>query len=148
LGKLMVSSGLSLALLASAAPACAAQTDPDEGPEGQGPAQADKSIAFYVGGDLTEAGHPMPGGCGHERSRRWVEVVPEQQHPEDATITVGATEDADLPGELTEIPQVEETYRYITSNYSEFAGFPSPLTNGGLNEQNVAARDVWSTSRD
>ena len=90
----------------------------------------------------------MLGGFGHEPSSHWVEVVPEQEHPEGSTITVGATEEADLPGELTEIPQVEETYRYITSNYSEFAGFPAPLTNGGLNEKNVAARDVWSDSRE
>lgn len=90
----------------------------------------------------------MLGGFGHEPSSHWVEVVPEQQHPEGSTITVGATDEADLPGELTEIPQAEETYRYITSNYSEFAGFPAPLTNGGLNEQNVAARDVWSSSRE
>src|SRR5699024_2697407 len=31
---------------------------------------------------------------------------------------------------------------------SEFAGFPAPLTNGGLNEKNLAARDVWSDSRE
>src|SRR5690625_166991 len=108
----------------------------------------DKSIAFYVGSDLTEDGHTMIGGFGHEPSSHWVEVVPEQDHPEDASVTVGATEDADMPGELTEIPQAAHTYRYITSNYSEFAGFPAPLTNGGLNEHNVAARDVWSTSRE
>ena len=33
-------------------------------------------------------------------------------------------------------------------NYSAFAGFPAPLTNGGLNEHHVAGRDVWSPSRD
>ena len=32
-------------------------------------------------------------------------------------------------------------------NYTEYAGFPAPLTNGGLNEYGVAARDVWSPSR-
>jgi dipeptidase len=32
-------------------------------------------------------------------------------------------------------------------NYSDYKGFPAPLTNGGLNEHNVAARDVWSPSR-
>jgi len=32
-------------------------------------------------------------------------------------------------------------------NYSEYLGFPAPLTNGGLNEYGVAARDVWSPSR-
>lgn len=110
--------------------------------------EPDKSIAFYVGSELTEDGHPMLGGFGHEPSSHWVETVPAQEHPEGSTISVGATEDADLPGEITEIPQVPETYRYITSNYSEFAGFPAPLMNGGLNEMNVAARDVWSNSRE
>jgi hypothetical protein len=52
-----------------------------------------------------------------------------------------------MPGELIKIPQVAHTYRYLTMNYSEFEGFPPPLTNGGLNEHNVAARDVWSPSR-
>ena len=33
-------------------------------------------------------------------------------------------------------------------NYSAFAGFPAPLTNGGLNEHHVAARDIWSPSRE
>ena len=32
-------------------------------------------------------------------------------------------------------------------SYSEYEGFPPPLTNGGLNEHGVAARDVWSDSR-
>ena len=119
--------------------------------QAEGPAEAsgaDKSIAFYVGGDLTAEGHPLIGGFGHEPSSHWVEVVPEQNHAPGSTVTVGATEEADLPGELTEIPQVERTHRYVTSNYSEFAGFPAPLTNGGLNDQNVAARDVWSDSRE
>src|SRR5699024_9124315 len=75
-------------------------------------------------------------------------VVPGQEHPEGSTITVGATEEADLPGELSEITQAEETYRYITSSYCEFAGFQAPLNNGGLNEKTDAARDVWSDSRE
>jgi hypothetical protein len=32
-------------------------------------------------------------------------------------------------------------------HYSEYEGFPPPLTNGGLNEHLVAARDVWAPSR-
>ena len=52
-----------------------------------------------------------------------------------------------MPGEFIEIPQVRRTFRYLTMNYSEYEGFPPPLTNGGLNEHNVAARDVWSPSR-
>ncbi len=110
--------------------------------------EPDKSFAVYIGKDLTADGHTMLGGFGHEPSSHWVEVVPAQEHPAGSTITVGVTPEADMPGELTEIPQVESTFRYITSNYSEFAGFPAPLTNGGLNEKNVAARDVWSNSRE
>lgn len=142
-----ISSTLSLAVLVSGAAPAAAQSATTADPSKKEFSAPDKSIAFYVGSDLTEDGHPLLGGFGHEPSSHWVEVVPAQEHPEDATITVGATEDADLPGELSEIPQADETYRFITSNYSEFAGFPAPLTNGGLNEQNVAARDVWSDSR-
>ena len=109
--------------------------------------EPDKSFAVYVGKDLTEDGYPVLGGFGHEPSSHWVEVVPAQDHPEGAEITVGATAEADMPGQLSTIPQVPHTYRYITSNYSEFTGLPAPLTNGGLNEKNVAARDVWSNSR-
>ena len=32
--------------------------------------------------------------------------------------------------------------------YSDYEGFPAPLTNGGLNEHGVAVRDVWATNRD
>lgn len=109
---------------------------------------ADKSIGFYVGSDLTEDGSTLLGGFGHEPSSHWIEIVPHQHHSEDATTTVGVTEDARIPGELTEIPQAEETNKYIASMYSEFAGFPPPLTNGGLNEHGVAARDIWSPSRE
>lgn len=141
--------GLSLSL---AAPATASQNNGEQitgraetAPEQHDP---DKSIAFYVGKDLTTDGHTLIGGFGHEPSSHWVEIVPAQDHPEGSTVTVGATNEADMPGELTEIPQVEHTARYITSNYSEFAGFPAPLMNGGLNEHNVAGRDVWSNSRE
>lgn len=106
-----------------------------------------KSIGFYVGSDLTEDGSTLLGGFGHEPSSHWLEIVPRQDHGEDATVTVGVTEDADIPGELTEIPQASETNKYVASMYSEWAGFPPPLTNGGLNEHGVAARDIWSPSR-
>lgn len=128
------------------APAPAAAADAPPPPDL--PRDPDKSFAFYAGADTTASGRTMLGGFGHEPSSHWVEIVPRQQHPAGSTITVGATEDAEMPGVLTEIPQVEETARYITSSYSEFAGFPAPLTNGGLNEHGVAARDVWSNSRE
>lgn len=125
--------------------------DSDEQPERSKGDSADarpsKSLGVYVGSDLTEDGSTLVGGFGHEPSSHWIEIVPHQQHPETATTKVGVTEDADIPGELTEIPQAEETFKYITSHYSEFAGFPMPLTNGGLNEHGVAARDIWSPSR-
>lgn len=108
----------------------------------------EKSIGFYVGAELTADGAPLLGGFGHEPSSHWIDIVPGQEHAEDATIAVGVTEEARLAGELIEIPQVSRTARYISSTYSEFAGFPPPLTNGGLNEHGVAARDIWSPSRD
>jgi dipeptidase len=107
-----------------------------------------KSIGFYVGSDLTESGHTLLGGFGHEPSSHWIDIVPAQEHPPGSTMEVGVTEDANLPGELIEIPQAEETYKYISSTYSEYAGFPPPLTNGGLNEKGVAGRDIWSPSRE
>lgn len=60
---------------------------------------------------------------------------------------VGVTGEARIPGERTAMPQARETFKYISSNYSEFAGFPPPLTNGGLNEHGVAARDIWAPAR-
>jgi len=134
---------------AASASASNASAQPDlSAPTSAPTGDPDKSIAFFAGKNTTESGHTLIGGFGHEPSSHWVEIVPRQTHADDASIIVGATEDADMPGVLTEIPQVEETARYITSNYSEFAGFPTPLTNGGLNEHGVAARDVWSNSRE
>jgi dipeptidase len=133
---------LGLAVLVTPGPLVAAEASVPEGK-----AFPEKSIAVYIGKNLTENGHPFLGGFGHEPSSHWVDIVPRKRHPAGSTIEVGATAEANIPGELTRIPQVPETARYITSNYSEFAGFPAPLTNGGLNEYGVAARDVWSPSR-
>jgi dipeptidase len=105
------------------------------------------SYAIYVGKNLTSDGSVMLGGSGDEVSSHWLEIVPAQDHPEGSTIRVGVTADAFMPGELIQIPQAPRTARYLTMNYTEFEGFPPPLTNGGLNEHNVAARDVWSDSR-
>jgi dipeptidase len=106
-----------------------------------------KSIAIYVGRNLTEDGSVLLGGFGHEPSSHWYEITPRKQYPAGTTIEVGITAEARMPGRRFRIPQVPETFRFITTNYSEFAGFPPPLTNGGLNEHLVAARDVWSPSR-
>jgi len=105
------------------------------------------SYGIYVGRQLTADGSVYLGGSGDEVSSHWLEIIPARQHAADATVTVGVDGTAVLPGELTEIPQVPQTARYITMNYSEYEGFPPPLTNGGLNEHGVAARDIWSDSR-
>jgi dipeptidase len=105
------------------------------------------SYAIFVGSNLTEDGSTMLGGTGDEPSSHWLEIVPHRSWPAESKIKVGVDDRANFPGELIEIPQVKETARYITMNYSEWKGFPAPLTNGGLNEYGVAARDVWSPSR-
>ncbi len=110
-------------------------------------APAQKSIAFYVGKDLTADGSVLLGGFGHEPSSHWLEITPAREFPPGTRLEVGITPDARLPGERIRIPQEGRTARFITSNYSEFAGFPPPLTNGGLNQHHVAARTVWSPSR-
>jgi dipeptidase len=106
------------------------------------------SYGIYVGKNLTADGSVFLGGYGDEPSSHWLEIVPRREHRKGATIRVGATGEARYPGELIEIPQAAVTAKYITMNYSAFAGFPAPLTNGGLNEHHVAARDIWSPSRE
>jgi dipeptidase len=123
----------------------AGQVPPDPAPGDVHPLS--KSIAIYVGRDLTADGSVLLGGFGHEPSSHWIEIAPRTVHPEGAAFEAGITEAARIPGERIRVPQVRETLRYITTNYSEFAGFPPPLTNGGLNERHLAARDVWSPSR-
>jgi dipeptidase len=106
------------------------------------------SYAIYVGRNLTADGSTLLGGTGDEPSSHWLEIVPKRAHPAGETIKVGVTESATYPGELIDIPQAPLTAGYITMNYSEYEGFPAPLTNGGLNEYGVAVRDVWSPSRE
>lgn len=106
------------------------------------------SYGIYVGKDLTADGSVLLGGTGEEVSSHWLEIVPRQRHPPGATVSAGVDHRATYPGEFIEIPQVRETAKYITMNYSDFEGFPPPLTNGGLNEHGVAARDIWSPSRE
>ncbi|MBI2257084.1 MAG: C69 family dipeptidase [Proteobacteria bacterium] len=106
------------------------------------------SYGLYIGKNLTADGIAYLGGYGDEPSSHWLEIVPRAKHPAGGTITVGVTPQADLPGILSEIPQVAETARNIRVSYSYYLGVPAPLTNGGLNEHGVAVRDIWSTSRD
>ena len=105
------------------------------------------SIAVYVGKNLTKDGSVLLGGYGDEPSSHWLEIVPRRQHAPGSTITVGATAQSNYPGRLIKIPQAEETFKFITMNYSYYAGFPAPQTNGGMNEHHVAARDVALLSR-
>ena len=106
------------------------------------------SYGIYVGKNISADGSAFLAGYGDEPSSHWLEIVPRRNWPPGATIKVGATAAARYPGELIEVPQDQRTAKYITMNYSSFAGFPAPLTNGGLNEYNVAARDIWSPSRE
>ena len=106
------------------------------------------SYAYYVGSGLTETGAVLVGGTGEEVSSHWLQLFPAADHPPNATVTVGVTADASLPGRLTTIPQVNHTFRYLSMEYSDYEGFPAPLTNGGVNEKGVAVRDVWATTRD
>src|SRR5215813_13443075 len=105
------------------------------------------SYGIYVGRNLTADGSVLLAGYGDEASSHWLEIVPHREWPAGAMIKAGATAASQYPGILIEIPQVRSTAKYITMNYSSFAGFPAPLTNGGLNQHLVAARDIWSPSR-
>ena len=105
------------------------------------------SVAIYVGKNLTTDGSVLLAGFGDEPSSHWLSIVPRRQHPTGATLTVGGTASSRLPGELIQIPQVPQTFRYISMDYSYFSGLPGPLTNGGLNEYGVAVRDVALSSR-
>lgn len=105
------------------------------------------SYGIYVGKNRTADGVAYLAGYGDEPSSHWLEIIPHRRHARGETITVGMTESADLPGELSEIPQASETARHICVSYSYYKGVPAPLTNGGLNEHGVAVRDIWSPSR-
>ena len=105
------------------------------------------SYGLYIGKNLTSDGHAWLAGYGDEPSRHWLEIIPRKKHKSNKTISVGVTEDADMPGILTKIPQVIETHKHIRVSYSYYLGVPAPITNGGLNENGVAVRDIWSTSR-
>jgi len=111
------------------------------------PVISQASYAIYVGKNLTDDGSVLLGGSGDEVSSHWLEVVPAKSFPAGTTVSVGVDETANMPGKYIQIPQALQTYRYLTMNYSEYEGFPPPITNGGMNENNVAGRDVWSTSR-
>ncbi|SDD86283.1 C69 family dipeptidase [Ruegeria marina] len=105
------------------------------------------SYGIYIGRNHTADGVAYLAGYGDEPSSHWLEICPRAKHPEGATVTVGVTPQADMPGHLSKIPQAPETLRNIRVSYSYYLGVPAPLTNGGLNERGVAVRDIWATSR-
>ena len=105
------------------------------------------SYGIYIGKSLTADGVAYLGGYGDEPSSHWLEVLKPEAHQSGTLIKVGVTPDADMPGLITEIPQVTETAGHIRVSYSYYKGTPAPLTNGGLNEYGVAVRDIWSPSR-
>src|SRR4051794_36861538 len=84
------------------------------------PAFVRASYAIYVGKNLTIDGSVYLAGYGDEPSSHWLEIVPRRQHPAGATITVGCTDAARMPGQLLKIPQAPVTFKYITMNYSSF----------------------------
>ncbi|MEC5293091.1 C69 family dipeptidase [Aurantimonas sp. C2-6-R+9] len=104
------------------------------------------SYGIYIGRSHTATGIPYLAGYGDEPSSHWLDIYPRQDHTEGATITVGVTPQADMPGHLSGIPQAPRTFRNMRVNYSHYLGVPAPLTNGGLNEHGVAVRDIWSNS--
>lgn len=105
------------------------------------------SVAIFVGKNLTKGGSVLLAGFGDEPSSHWLSIAPRRQHQAGETIAVGGTEAANFPGELIDIPQAGETFRYISMDYSYYRGLPAPLTNGGMNEYGVAVRDVALSSR-
>lgn len=107
----------------------------------------DASVAVYVGKNLTKDHSVLLAGFGDEPSSHWLSIVPRREHPAGTSIPVGANAAAWLPGELIRIPQAARTHRYLSMDYSYFAGFPAPLTNGGMNEHGLAVRDVALFSR-
>lgn len=104
------------------------------------------SYGIYIGRAHTADGLPYLAGYGDEPSSHWLEIIPAASHAPEATITVGVTPAALMPGLLSEIPQAASTFRHMRVSYSHYLGVPCPLTNGGLNEYGVAVRDIWSTS--
>ena len=105
------------------------------------------SYGIYVGRNHSADGHAWLAGYGDEPSSHWLEIAPRAQHPAGASIAVGVSANADLPGLRSTIPQVPQTLRHLRVSYSYYLGVPAPITNGGLNEHGVAVRDIWSSSR-
>lgn len=61
------------------------------------------SYGIDIGRAHTADGIPYLAGYGDEPSSHWLEIVPRRTPPEGATITVGVTPQAVMPGRLSEI---------------------------------------------
>lgn len=105
------------------------------------------SVSIYVGKNLTKDKSVLLAGFGDEPSSHWLVIVPRRQHSAGTTISVGGIATSRLSGELINIPQIAQTFRYISMDYSSYSGLPAPLTNGGMNEHGLAVRDVALGSR-
>ena len=77
------------------------------------------SYAIYIGKNLTADGSVMIGGSGDEVSSHWLEVVPAKEHPRGATITVGVTPEAFMPGHL------DRKSTRLNSSHSSVSRMPS-----------------------
>lgn len=84
------------------------------------------SYGIYIGRAHTADGIPYLAGYGDEPSSHWLEMVPRRTPPEGATITVGVTPQAIMPGLLSEIPQAAECARHMRVNYTHYLGVPAP----------------------
>ena len=104
------------------------------------------SYGIYIGKDYTADGNGFLAGYGDEPSSHWLEITPRKKYKENETILVGVSETSDMPGKRSNIPQIGETSRFISVNYSYYKGVPAPITNGGLNEYGVAVRDIVNSS--
>lgn len=69
------------------------------------------SYAIYIGKNLTTDGSVLIGGFGDEVSSHWLEIVSAKDYPQGATITVGVTAEAFMPGKFIEIPQAKHISR-------------------------------------
>ncbi len=61
------------------------------------------SYGLYIGKNLTSDGHAWLAGYGDEPSSHWLEIIP-KKNKTGQKITVGVTENAEMPGNLIKIP--------------------------------------------
>ena len=94
------------------------------------------SVSIYVGKNLTKDKSVLLAGFGDEPSSHWLVIVPRRQHPAGTTISVGGIATSRLSGELINIPQAPQTFRYISMDYSYLLG----LTGTANQRRNERAR--------